>query len=103
MSTCVVDDCDMIIRVLSDYEMTTYFFLNCKSTHNVFRHDLTPCHVELLKQAIWHDFSDHNRLIQYDYKFCCEHNYLKIILLVIMLFNDGMILAITVSMVQMAQ
>jgi hypothetical protein len=35
-------------------------------THSFFGHDTTPCHVELFKQAIWHDFNDHNHLIQYD-------------------------------------
>jgi hypothetical protein len=43
-------------------------------TNNCFGPDTTPCHVELFKQAIWHDFSDHSHLIQYDYKSSCKHN-----------------------------
>jgi hypothetical protein len=57
--------------------MTTYFYFKCKSTHSCFGHDLTQCYVELFKQAIRCDFSDHNYLIQYDYKSSCKHSYLK--------------------------
>ncbi len=37
-------------------------------THNCLGHDLTPCHVELFKQVVQHNFSDHSRLIQNHYK-----------------------------------
>jgi hypothetical protein len=32
-------------------------------------------HVELLKQIVRHDSSDHNHLIQYDYKSNCKRNW----------------------------
>jgi len=38
-------------------------------THSYFGHDLTPCHVELFKQVVQHDYSDHDsHSIQYTYK-----------------------------------
>jgi len=51
MITCVVIDYNMITCVLNDYKMSTCFYLKCKSTHNYFGHNLTPCHVELFKQG----------------------------------------------------
>jgi hypothetical protein len=73
MTTCVVNDGNMIICILNDYKMTTLFYFKCESTHNCFSHDLTPCHVELFEQVIWHDSSEHTHLIQYGYKSSCEH------------------------------
>lgn len=64
----VVNDYNMTTCVLNDYKMSTYFYFKCKFTHNCFGHNLTPCYVELFKQAILYDFSDHSNLIQYDYK-----------------------------------
>jgi hypothetical protein len=32
-------------------------------THHYFGHDMMPCHVELFKQVIQHDFSDHKHVI----------------------------------------
>jgi hypothetical protein len=43
-------------------------------THSCFGHETTPCHVQLFKQAIWHDFNDHSHLIPYDYKSSCKCN-----------------------------
>jgi hypothetical protein len=67
----VLIDYNMTACVLNDYKMTTYFYLNLTHvniTHSSFGHNLTPCHVELFKQIVWHDFNDHSQLIQYDYK-----------------------------------
>jgi len=52
-------------------------------THNGFGHNMTPCHVQLFKQAIWHDFNDHTHLIQYDYKSNCKQSFFSRILQVI--------------------
>ncbi len=63
MTTCVVIDYNMITCVLNDCKMSTCFYFKCKSTHNYFGHNLTPCHVELFKQGIQHNSSDHINLI----------------------------------------
>jgi hypothetical protein len=51
-------------------------------THRYFGHDMMPCHVELFKQVIQHDFSDHKHLIKYDYKSNCKDSFFSKILLV---------------------
>ncbi len=52
--------------------------MNVDITHNYFGHNLTPCHVELLKQVMWHNFNDHNHLILNDYKSSCKHSHHKV-------------------------
>jgi hypothetical protein len=56
-------------------------------THSNFGHDMTPCHVELFKQAIRRDFNDHTHLIQYNYKSNCKQSsFSKILLVIVMQF-----------------
>jgi len=31
-------------------------------THSYFGHDFTPCHVELFKQVVQHDYNDHDSI-----------------------------------------
>jgi len=73
----VLNDYNVTTCVLNDYKMTTYIYFRCKSTwklHIYFGCNLTPCHVELFKQFVQHDFSDHDsHLIQYNYKSNCKH------------------------------
>ncbi len=42
-------------------------------THS-FADDLKPCYIEVLKQVVQHDFSDHSQ-IQYDYKSSCKRSW----------------------------
>jgi hypothetical protein len=92
----VVNDCNMTTCVLNDYKMTTYFYFKCKSMWTLhiscFGHDFTPCHVELLKQVIHHNSSDHSYLIQYDYKYSCKLScFFPKILLVYSCFFLGLV------------
>ncbi len=94
----------IIYLVLNDYSMTTHCVLKSKYdktyktkwvhfkkkvyihvniTHSCFRHNMTPCHIGLFKQAIGHDSNDHTHLIQYDYKSNCKQSSFSKIVLVI--------------------
>jgi len=51
----VLNDYNMTTCVLNDYKMITNFYSKCKSMwiiHSCFGHNLTPCHVEMLKQNV---------------------------------------------------
>jgi hypothetical protein len=85
---------DIINLVLNDYNMSThcvlneyiflfYVYIHMNITHSCFGHDMTPCHVELFKQAIWHDSNDHTHSIQYNYKSNCKQSFFSKILQVI--------------------
>jgi len=39
------------------------------------RYDLRTCYIEVLKQVVQHDYSDHSHLIQYDYRSSCKRNW----------------------------
>ncbi len=51
----VLNDYNMTTCVLNDYKMITNLYSKCKSMwtiHSYFGHNLTPCHVEMLKQDV---------------------------------------------------
>ncbi len=80
---CPIPSYDIINLVLNDYNMISYFKFESKSTWtlHIMIFDI-PCHVELSRQVVWHNSSDHSHLIQYNYKSSCKHSHLNKILLV---------------------